>query len=560
MNKQRRFGFLRTAAVVLLATMLLAACGGGGGTGGGGSDPEPATGGGGDSTPGSGTSEGPVTVTLAMTSAWDGLQPYNVVGLYSTVIFDQIYDRLTYLNGEGQYQPRLAERWEMGEDNQSVTFYLQPGAVWHDGEPVTADDVVFTVRLMTNPDTQATNRTPFRYLAGTDSAALAEDPAAVGVEAVDEHTVRFDLKEPMEEGAFLNAFARNFWVLPEHLLAGVEPAQLHTSEFWRSPVGSGPWVFAREVEGQFIELERNDDYFLGAPSFERLIVRVVPSTSLAAGLQTGEIDILAGFGMGDVSLEDWPTVEAMEHVDAFSIPTLTTQFMTINTQQDHLADERVRRALWMAINRQVLVDNLLQGHGVVARGPYGPSHPYAKADLPEVPYDPDGARALLEEAGWDFGREVVLVVPTGNVLRERVGALAQQDLNRIGVKVRVQLMDFTTALTQIRGGDYELALVGSAGSPDPDLTGLMHPDGANNLSGHRIPEIMTPIEEGLKAMTFEERRVHYDDLQVQLQRFATYAYLFHENTRMAVSKRLSNVPVEDFAWTNFGTWMWQVEN
>lgn len=557
----RSYGFV---AVLLLLSVILAACGGGGGNTGGGSGSQPAATSG--TTPstsqpsGSATSSSSnsSTVTLAMTSAWQGMQPYNVVGLYTTVLFDNIYDRLIYLNREMEYEPRLASRWEMNETFDEMTFYLQENAKWHDGEPVTVDDILFTIDISTNPDTVLQSRQAFLHIKGTTGAGIAES-GSVAVEKIDDHTFTVKLKEPMDEGTFLNSFARNFWVLPKHLLGDVAPADLDKQAFWRSPVGTGPFKFVREVEGQFVELTRNEDYFLGSPKFEKLVVSVVPQTSIAAGLQTGDIDVLAGFGMGDVPLEDWETVQEMAHVVAESHPTLTTQFVAVNTERPYLADARVRRALSMAINRQSLIDNLFRGEGVVARGPYAPVHGYFDPTVPEIPYDPDGARALLEEAGFDFNRELVVTVPTGNVQRERSGALIQQDFQRIGVKLRIQQMDFTTALTQTRAGDFDLALMGGAGSPDPDMTGLLHPSGATSLSRHRIPEIMTPIEEGLKGLTFEERKVHYDELQRQIQEFSPYLYMYHDNSLIAYNKRMKNVPVADFLWYNFGTWKWEIQ-
>lgn len=554
----QRFGFV---ALLLAASLLLTACFGGGSkeqSNVQSSAPAPAS----QPTAGGTTNQAPAersVVTMAMTSAWQGLQPYNVVGLYSTVIFDQIYDRLTYLTADMEYKPRLATHWEMADDFRSITFYLDENAKWHDGVPVTADDVVFTIEVMTNPETKATNRGAFLYIAGTNAAGIAEDGAALGVERVDSHTVRIAFKEPMEEGAFLNGFARAFFVFPKHLLGDVPPAELDRDPFWRQPVGSGPFKFSRLVEGQFVELVRNEDYHLGSPSFETLVIRVVPQTTIAAGLQTGDIDVLVGFGMGDVPLEDWEMVKNMSHIEAESVTSLTTQFMTVNTEKPYLSDPAVRRALWLATNRQALVDNLYRGEGTVARGPYPAMHPYFAPDLPEIPYDPDAARALLEQAGWDFDRELVLTVPTGNALRERTGALIQQDLRRIGLKVQIQQLDFTTALTRIREGDYDLALFGAGGAPDPDLTGLMHPSGANNLSRHRIPEIVNAIEEGLRGLTFDERKVHYYELQEKIQEHAPYVYLYHENSRLARNKRLTNVPIGDFMWHNFGTWQWVVQ-
>lgn len=497
---------------------------------------------------------------FGMWSAWDSLQPYNITTQYSIIYFDQIYDRLTYLTGEGQWKPRLADRWEWAHDYSHVTFYLNENARWHDGTPLTAEDVVFTVRVITHPEAVVALRGSFNTLRGTNQAGVVEDPDLLGVEAIGPHVVRFYLKNPMDEMAFFNTFIHRFWVYPKHLLENVAPSELHKDSFWRNPVGSGPWKWVREAEGQFIEFVKNEDYFLGAPKIDRMVLMVVPQANIAAALQTGEVDFIPGFAKGDVPFEDWETVLAMPHINAALVPASGTQQVNINNEQPHLADPRVRRAIWMAINRQLMVDHILGGAGVVARGPYAPQHPYFLETLPEIPYDPEGAKALLAEAGWNPRQRVTIVVPTGNLVRERAGTLIQYDLQQVGINAHIELMDLATAQNRMREGNYDIGLIGLAGSPDPDLWSVLHPLGGNNRTRHNITAIAEALDNGVAALGFENRKPYYDQLQLLVQEYAPVIYLFHENTRLAYNKRLvlHETNLGDFEWVNYNTSKWEI--
>ncbi|MDB4895109.1 MAG: ABC-type transporter, periplasmic subunit [Firmicutes bacterium] len=501
-------------------------------------------------------------VTIAMWSPWDTMQPYNTGGVYDSVVYEQILDRLVYLDSKSEFKPRLASKWEVSEDHKTFTFHLNEKAKWTDGQPLTADDVLFTAQIVTNPETQAKSRSMFRYLTGTDDSGVAKDPNALGVKAVDAHTVQFSTKNPMDETSFLYSFALAFYTFPKHVLGGVAPAELHKNDYWHKMTpGSGPYKWVSSVDGQMVELEANPDYFLGAPSIPKLAVRVIPQANLTAGLMSGDIDVLVGFGMGEVPLEDWPTIQQQPNLTAISTPTWIFQVMNVNTAQPYLKDPRIRQAISMAVDRNVMVDQLLKGEGVAARGPFPPSHPYFNKNLPAVPHDLEKAKQLLKDAGWDPNRELVMVTPSGNQVRERSATLMQQDLQKVGVKVKIQLVDYPTSQTMQKKGEYDLGLVGQTGSLDPDAVSpyLMpgSPSNYTKLADQRIGDLLT---KGRSEFVQEKRQPFYDQLQTALQDQVPVVYLYHPNSLLAINKRMKDVPVGDFMWYNYGTWMWKVSN
>jgi peptide/nickel transport system substrate-binding protein len=215
----------------------------------------------------------------------------------------------------------------------------------------------------------------------------------------------------------------------------------------------------------------------------------------------------------------------------------------------------------MAVDRKVIVDQLLKGEGVAARGPYAPTHPYFNKNLPAVPHDLEKVKQLLKDAGWDANRELVMVTPSGNQVRERSATLMQQDLQKIGVKVKIQLVDYPTSQTMQKKGEYDLGLVGQVGSLDPDAVApYLAPGGPSNytkIADQRMADLLT---RGRSEFVKEKRQPAYDGLQTALQEQVPIVYLYHPNSLLAINKRMKDVPTGDFMWYNYGTWMWKVAN
>src|SRR5574341_1881554 len=183
---------------------------------------------------------------------------------------------------------------------------------------------------------------------------------------------------------------------------------------------------------------------------------------MLAQLERQELDMSAGFGIGEILVEDWDRVKAMPHVKAISIPAPGYQFMSFNFKRDYLADKRVRRAIAHATNRALPIYQLLKGEGQIAEGPIPPSNPYFNKNVKPWAYDPNRAKALLQEAGFDFNRTLILRVPTGNPLRERSGDIIRENLVAVGLKVEIQKTDFPPHLSALYLANYDLALLGWA--------------------------------------------------------------------------------------------------
>ena len=546
---------LKVVAASLAGAMLLTACGGS-------SSATQTTAAAGDSTETSAAAEagstgGEKVITMAQTGDWDTFMPMNTTNAGADNVIELMFDRLMVINTDGTFAPRLADSWETNEAQDKITYHLNENAKWQDGEPVTAEDVVYSAQVASSSEFNYLRRIRMQYFAGTDETGCETGTDSVEVKALDDHTVEFTLKTPMDPAIIYALVNRDFFIMPKHLLSNISDADLVNDAFWQNPVGSGPCIFDSMESGVSIEFKANKDYDLGAPDFDRLVFKKVQSSNLLSGLMSGDIDVLSG--NSQIPLADWEAAKNTQGIVTKSVPTFAYQYMAMNTSRDYLTED-VRHAISLAINRQVIVDQLLQGEARIAIGPLAEDHPYFDEKLLPIEYDPEKAKSMLEAAGWDSNRELEVQVSTGNEVREKSAILIQQDLQKIGIKTKIQTLDFPTLLTNARNGDYDLCFIGSSGSVDPSesvpnvTAGYM-----NNFAQLSDPTLGEIGESGAKEITFEARKKIYDQYQEELFKQMPMAFLYHTNDLFAYNEKLENVREGAIDYNiNKNVWEWKV--
>ncbi len=546
---------LKVVAASLAGAMLLTACGGSGGanqtSAAAGSSAETSA------AAAEGSTGGEKVITMAQTGDWDTFMPMNTTNAGADNVIELMFDRLMVINTDGTFEPRLAESWETNEAQDKITYHLNENAKWQDGEPVTAEDVVYSAQVASSSEFNYLRRIRMQYFAGTDETGCETGTDSIEVKALDDHTVEFTLKTPMDPAIIYALVNRDFYIMPKHLLGDISDTDLVNDAFWQKPVGSGPCIFDSMESGVSIEFKANKDYYLGAPDFDRLVFKKVQSSNLLSGLMSGDIDVLSG--NSQIPLADWEAAKNTQGIVTKSVPTFAYQYMAMNTSRDYLTED-VRHAISLAINRQVIVDQLLQGEARIAIGPLAEDHPYFDEKLLPIEYDPEKAKSMLEAAGWDGNRELEVMVSTGNEVREKSAILIQQDLQKIGIKTKIQTLDFPTLLTNARNGDYDLCFIGSAGSVDPSesvpnvTAGYM-----NNFAQLSDPTLGQIGESGAKEITFEARKKIYDQYQEELFKQMPMAFLYHTNDLFAYSEKLENVREGAIDYNiNKNVWEWKV--
>jgi peptide/nickel transport system substrate-binding protein len=368
-------------------------------------------------------------------------------------IMSFVYEGLLRFDEDTQLQPALAESWEISADAKTFTFHLREDATWSDGEPVTAQDVVFTSTLYVDKAVNSTAAGNYSGVSGVKDFQDGKADSVSGFQAPDEHTFVMQTDEP--NAGIVALIARNP-ILPEHLVKDLPKEGLQTDPWFNDPVASGPYDVAEFKADQFVHVKAVEDW-RDPIGIKDIYLNPVTADVATAQLSSGEIDV------AKIAPADLETVEGIDgyHLEEVADPGFVR--MAVNQTQARFKDVRVRQALLHAIDREGIVESALLGKGAVRNTSFGPT--FTADGLDEYEYDPAKAKALLSEATWDSSKPVTLTwVAGGNPDRDAAAVAIEQQLNAVGVKVklnRVQpaqqleaLQDKTSDLVLMGGGQY----------------------------------------------------------------------------------------------------------
>ena len=366
--------------------------------------------------------------------------------------------------------PGLADTWEVSSDARVFTFHLNPNAKWHDGQPVTAEDVVFTVTWSNQNHDAAHGWLPsWWYVEGAEAINGTTNPLS-GIKAIDDHTVEITLANPNAE--FLRGITNaSNSIVPKHLLDGVTAAEVEKIEFSTSkPIGSGPFKFVGHQTGQYIEFAANPDYFRGSPKVAKVFVKLLAPEAVLAALESGDLDIATR--IAPIEAE---RLSANPNLTVLSASDAGFDRLFINTDAAGvLGDKRVRQAMFYAIDRDAIVNAVLQGRG---RPLFSVPGFKEYDDLNTYPYDPEKAKQLLAEAGFDASRPVRITYNQAIGVYPTVMPIIQQYLQDVGMTVELKPLDATAWGALVtdpeRRGEWDAFLqFGGSEALSPDETSI----------------------------------------------------------------------------------------
>lgn len=493
----------------------------------------------------------PDGMNSAVSSSYETRQHQEFVNLMPLVQYDENI----------QPRPYLAESWDVSEDGTELTFHIREDVFWHDGEQTDAHDVAFTYRTVTNPETAFPNSAFWKY--------YVEGPE--GVEVVDDFTVRIHL-EPHAE--FLDPWT-TLGILPEHLLGDVPPAELRQHPYGtQCPVGNGPFVFESHTQQDRWVFEANPAFpaeLGGRPYLDRYIHRIIPEqTTLLTELLTENVDIYFA-----VRPDQAERVREAEHLELLSFTFRNYVFVAWNARRPQLSDARVRQALTMGTNREEIVEAIQQGYGTVANSSVPPFHwAYDPDATVAFDYDPEGARSLLEEAGWtdrdgDGVRENADGVPLsisikynqGSQQRQDIAEIMQAQLASIGVEIRPQVVEWGTLLQQINTPDvrdFDGVVMGWVTEFKLDDTDLFHSERTDQpyaWSGTQNPEIDRLLDTLALTVDREEAIPLWAEYQRVLGEEQPYTFFYFPDRLDAVNRRVENVVMDQRGeWVSIRDW------
>ncbi len=479
----------------------------------------------------------------------------------NTDIMQQMFLRLAELpptlttSGDDGFVPLLAESWER-RDSVTLAFHLDPRAQWHDGTPVTATDFVFAFGRARDPgiDPQlATLLTPI-----TDVAEESE------------RTVVIRFGQPFGEQFYTATY--HVYPLPAHLLAELDPDSVATSSYMSAPVGNGPYVFGEMVPGQRVTLNVNESFFLGRPEIDRVVFLLANDPDARLNLLlSGGADVISS-----VNAQDVPRVDADPALRVFSIPNYRVGYMLFNQRdpsdlsQAHpiLSDPRVRHAITYALDRETMLEAVFKGYATLPHAPVPRLQWINDTTDPGIPYDPERARALLEDAGWldgpdgrvKDGRTLSLRLNYPSVSRTRVqyAQLIQEQLRQVGIRLQLEGVEGAVWSERRSTSSFDMDL--SRAGMDPSPSGIAQSWSCAGIGGSNVGSYCNPaVDTLLAAAIFATSNALpiWRQLVDTVQADAPAVFLYAPEVILGIQRRFGNVNLPPYSyWSHI--WQWTV--
>lgn len=431
----------------------------------------------------------------------------------------------------------LAESWSSTDGGKTWIFKLRKGVKWHDGKPFTADDVVFTYNTYADPAVASIYAPKLVDVKGYEEFRERKATSLSGVTKVDASTVKIELVGPRPLWVELQQISLS--ILPKHLLGDIKSNELQQATYWtQNRVGTGPFKWTKYVPDQFIELARNDSYFLGKPKAERVIYRIFADIpSIVNALSTGEIDVMSyeggGIPVSDIErVQKIPTLTVFPNLDA-GLPS----YLQFNHAQAYLKDVRVRQAMVYAIDREKIIATVKKGTGKISNTmfPAAWTHP---ASMNPYKYDPAKAKQLLTDAGWDSSRKVDFIYYYADQVNKDTITAMQSYLAAVGVNIVPRLLNPAEIQTVYRDGTFEMGYFANGQGLDPSLGASSSRCGtqlAFTYCNKRVDEL---YDLALSESARDKRAPYYREISKIFNEDMFRGWLWYEVRPMAFNKRV----------------------
>ena len=470
-------------------------------------------------------------INVGVTNTLESLNPLLLNGgeinKYATGL---MFLPLMELDADLNFEAQLADSITT-EDNKNFIVHIDDAAVW-------SDDVVYTALRLASPVINNTAMM-FYVFEGVNDAGFVEAGAESieGIQKVDDKTVRFTTKSEMPLTTFISTYARYILTLPKHVIEGYSEEELSTADWFNHPdVVSGPFVVTDYDVDHYISYTANENYWKGAPKIDKLNIKIVDGSQLYAGLQSGEIDITQPT-MSAIPMEDYESIETLENVNVVYGSPVTNQSVFIQTA--NVPDARVRQAMLYAINREQILNELLSGHGEVIDGFLSSASPFFDETITPVPYDPEKAKSLLEEAGWDGSQTLRFYVNSGDPTFVNAASIIAAQWAAVGIKAEIQTVDFATLMSISGSEDYDVLAVQytyAPVDPYPDMSWLL--GGEGSWTGYSNDEVNEALQKTQVTSDTEETKELFSIVDRKMQEDVPMFSAYVISAQAAVNKRV----------------------
>lgn len=489
-------------------------------------------------------------VNVGVTDSLGGLNPLtvdqteinkNAIGLMFLPLMD--------MDDDLNFQPMLADSITT-EDNKNFIVHIDEDAMWSDGTPVTAADLEFTVRRLASPVINNTTMLLYAFEGISEEGFVEKGAQSVaGIQILDEKTVQFTAKDSMSLTTFLNTYAKYIQTLPKHILEQYSEEDLLTLDWFHHPdVVNGPYVVTDYDADHYISYTANVNAWRGVPKIEKLNIKIVDGSQIYAGLYSGEIDI-THHTLTVIPQEDIESIEGLDHVTVkYGIP-VTNQSVFIQTA--NVPDAKVRQALVYAIDRELILEQLMKGHGEIVDGFLSSVSPYFDESITPLEYNPEKAQQLLEEADWDESEVLTFYVNSGDSTFVNAAQLMAAQWAEVGIQVDIQTVNLSTLMTVAGSLDYDLLAVQytyAPVDPHPDISWLL--SGEGSWTGYVNDDINTALAATQNTDDMAEVRSQYSLINKKVQEDTPMFSAYIISAQGAVSNRLSGAEPTVYGFFN----------
>ena len=444
-----------------------------------------------------------------------------------------LYDHFVRLNPATYApEPGVAASWAI--DGQKFTFKLQPNAKFSDGSALTADDIAFTIKGHLAKATGSFRQAKFAVIAGGQDFTDGKATDVSGIKVVDPQTIEITLAKP--DAPFLLNL-RYIYPVPKAALDG---KALATADFFQKPIGAGPFVFEKwDVGADFVATKNTSFWETGKPTLDSFTHRVVADAQA----------IVSALESGDLDASNYPAPTAADELrndadlDVLVPPFASPNGWIFNCRNEWLSKKDVRKAIAMALDTKRFAADSLLGLGQAGNGAIAPGSWAYDKDLAPIPYDVEGAKALIAQSGMPAGTKIRFSVNAGNVLREDWLTYTQQALKEIGIEVDPIAGEYATLMTQTTTApfDFDVCGIDVAGvTVDPsDLYDQFYTGAASNYAGYSNPKLDALLTQGRQELDIEKAKVIWKQVQEILQDDVPMFFAWYRPFLHVTAKRYS---------------------
>ncbi|MBN1384233.1 MAG: peptide-binding protein [Elusimicrobia bacterium] len=445
-------------------------------------------------------------------------------------INDLIFDGLVKYDKNINIVPDLAESWEILDDGKIIIFNLRKNIKWHDGKPFTAEDVKFTYERLIDP----ISKTPYS----------ADFELVKKFEIINPYKIRITYKEPFSPALI----SWGMGMIPKHVF---QNGDFNTHPANRKPIGTGKYKFVEWKTDEKIVLEANPDYFRGPPNIQKYIYRIIPDQAVQfLELRNETIDIME---LTPDQYNAYPSF--FENYNKFKYPSFGYAYLGYNLLNPLFKHKEIRQAIAHSINKKEIIDGILLGYGVSATGPFLPTSWAYNPNVKDFEYSPEKARQIFLKHGWrdtdndgwldKDGKkfEFTIITNHGNKSRAIAAELIQSHLKKVGIKVNITILEWSTFLHQyIDKKNFDATILGWNLAQDPDQFQLWHSSQIKerqyNFVSYKNKEVDRLLEKGRRVFSLEKRQKIYRRIHEILAEDQPYTFLYVPDVLPVIHKKI----------------------